>query len=67
MRIHGVSPRDVAAFADLGYRDLTPKQLITMRIHGVSPEFARRSGHDGDRPDPDKLVSMRILGASYQK
>ncbi|MES2288138.1 MAG: hypothetical protein V4530_00260 [Pseudomonadota bacterium] len=62
MRIHGVSPGDVEAYAKLGYRDLTPQQLIAMSIHGVSPEFAQRAQRSGARPDPDRLVAMRIHG-----
>lgn len=66
MRIHGVSPADVEAYGKLGYRDLTPQQLIAMSIHGVSPEFARRAQRGDSRPNPDRLVAMRILGGAYK-
>jgi hypothetical protein len=47
----------------LGYNSVSPDQMVTMRIHGVSMEFIREVESLGyDRPSIDKLVTMKIHG-----
>jgi len=36
-RIHGVSPEFIEKLQGLGYKHPDPDQLVTMRIHNVTP------------------------------
>jgi len=48
---------------DLGIADLTPGNLVSMRIHGVTPEYARKAqAKHGNDLTADELVDMRIHG-----
>jgi beta-lactamase regulating signal transducer with metallopeptidase domain len=45
-----------------GYKNLTVDDLISFKIHGVTPEYIRSVKAAGFQPTPDDLVSMRIHG-----
>lgn len=62
-RIHKLEPAWVAGWAQLGY-ELNPGQLVTSRIHNVSPDYARSMMAEvRDRPSFDQFVQMRVHGA----
>jgi hypothetical protein len=49
--------------SSLGYRGLSVDQLVSMRIHGVTPDYVRAFKARGyTPPDADQLVRMRISG-----
>ena len=56
------APKDfIGGLASAGYQNLSVDQLITFKIHGVTPEFVREMEAIGLRhPTPDELVTMRI-------
>jgi len=56
------APKDfIGGLAAAGYQNLSVDQLITFKIHGVTPEFVREMEAVGLRhPTPDELVTMRI-------
>jgi beta-lactamase regulating signal transducer with metallopeptidase domain len=58
------APKDfIGGLATAGYQNLSVDQLITFKIHGVTPEFVREMEALGLRhPTPDELVTMRIHG-----
>jgi hypothetical protein len=61
-RIHKLEPAWIAGWTQLGY-ELNPDQLVTSRIHNVSPDYARAMmGEVRDRPSFDQFVAMRIHG-----
>lgn len=62
MRIHGVSPKLIAEFRSLGYERLSPDDLVAMRIHGVTVEFAKRMKDRDPGITVDELVTRRIHG-----
>jgi beta-lactamase regulating signal transducer with metallopeptidase domain len=45
-----------------GYKNLSVDDLISFKIHGVTPEYIRSVKAAGFQPTPDDLVSMRIHG-----
>jgi beta-lactamase regulating signal transducer with metallopeptidase domain len=47
-----------------GLGDLTPDQLIDMKIHGITPEYVRGLHDQGLHPNADDLVAMRIHGVT---
>lgn len=63
MALHHVSPKFIRDMAAAGYPGLTPKQLVKMRIFGVSPDNARRAAASENRPSPDALIKMKLMGA----
>jgi hypothetical protein len=53
----------INAMAALGYRDLAAEDLITLRIHGVTPDYVQslqRAGMSHLRAD--QLVRLRLAG-----
>jgi len=57
---HGfISDMDAA-----GYRNLSVDDLISLKQHGVTPEFVRRIQAAGYKPDVDELVAMAIHGVT---
>jgi len=56
------APKDfIGGLAAAGYQNLSVDQLITFKIHDVTPEFVREMEAVGLRhPTPDELVTMRI-------
>jgi len=56
------APKDfIGGLATAGYQNLSVDQLISFKIHGVTPEFVREMEAIGLRhPTPDELVTMRI-------
>jgi len=51
----------IGGLAAAGYQNLSVDQLITFKIHDVTPEFVREMEAVGLRhPTPDELVTMRI-------
>lgn len=55
----------IGGLAAAGYQNLSVDQLITFKIHGVTPEFVREMETVGLRhPTPDELVTMRIHDVS---
>jgi hypothetical protein len=62
LRIQGVTPEWIAGWRALGY-NFTPGQLVTTRIHNISPDYARTILTEvRDRPTLDQFVQMRIHG-----
>jgi len=48
----------------MGYTNLTPHQLIEMRIFGVTPEFIRKMEASGYKAVPvEKLIKIKMSGA----
>jgi hypothetical protein len=62
MRIHGVTTAFVRQIRELGFADASVDDLVSMRIHGVSADFARRAKSKDPGVTIDELVSMRIHG-----
>ena len=54
--------RRAIAKGSLGYEHLSADDLVSMRIHGVTTEFARRVKEREPAVTVDELVSMRIHG-----
>jgi hypothetical protein len=49
--------------SQLGYRGLASRDLVAMRIHGVSGDWVRSLHRSGVRPaSAQELVEERILG-----
>ncbi len=46
MRIHGVSPQFVADIRRAGYGNLSIREIIQMRIHGVDVNDLKSAGKD---------------------
>jgi hypothetical protein len=62
MRIHGAGTNFVKDVKSLGYTP-TIDQLVTMRIHGVTPEYIRDLQARGMKNlTIDQLVSLKIHG-----
>ena len=40
--IHGVSADFIRGMNSLGYTGIPVEQLVTLRIHGVGPDYVRR-------------------------
>jgi hypothetical protein len=49
-----------------GYRDLSVDQMISMKIHGVTPEYINEVKSLGWTVTPDQLVSFRIHGVNAE-
>jgi hypothetical protein len=65
LRIHGVTPELLDAWSELGYRDLSRKDVMQMSIHGVRPSFIRELRELGYADlSPKQLVRMRIHGVT---
>ncbi|MCI0571142.1 MAG: 4-hydroxy-3-methylbut-2-enyl diphosphate reductase, partial [Myxococcaceae bacterium] len=48
---------------ELGFRDIEREQLVTFRIHGVTPAFIREMRELGyENISADDLVQLRIHG-----
>ena len=48
----------------MGYTNLTPHQLIEMRIFGVTPDFIRKMEASGYKAVPvEKLIKIKMSGA----
>jgi hypothetical protein len=62
MRIHGVTPDFVRDLQGLGFKDVSPDDLVNMRIHGVSVDDARRAKSRYKNVTIDELVDMKIHG-----
>jgi beta-lactamase regulating signal transducer with metallopeptidase domain len=62
----GGTPKDfIGGLAAAGYQNLSVDQLITFKIHDVTPAFVREMEAVGLRhPTPDELVTMRIHDVS---
>ena len=62
------APKDfIGGLATAGYQNLSVDQLITFKIHGVTPEFVREMEAVGlSHPTPDELVTMRIHGVNAE-
>jgi beta-lactamase regulating signal transducer with metallopeptidase domain len=45
-----------------GFKNLTVDELISMKIHGVTPGFVKEIHEMGLQPTPDELVGMRVQG-----
>jgi hypothetical protein len=55
---------DIEELRAMGYTNLTPHQLIEMRIFGVTPEFIRKMEASGYKAVPvDKLIKIKMSGA----
>ncbi len=61
LRTHGVSANFVGELRQLGYSGLSAEEIVRLRIHGVTPDFIRRTNAGGQR-SVDELVRMRISG-----
>jgi len=54
----------VQQLQSLGYRSVPPDDLVSLRIHGVTPEFIRRRNEKaGERLSLETLIEMRVHGA----
>ncbi len=47
-----------------GLTDLTPDQLIALKIQDVTPEYVREIQAQGLHPDVEKLIAMRVQNIS---
>jgi beta-lactamase regulating signal transducer with metallopeptidase domain len=57
----GESKDFIRDMASAGYQNLSVDELISFKIHGVTPEYVREMEKAGvTHPTPDQLVSMRI-------
>jgi beta-lactamase regulating signal transducer with metallopeptidase domain len=45
-----------------GLENLTPDQLVALKIHGVTPEYVRAIHDLGFKPGVDELVGMKVQG-----
>jgi Zn-dependent protease with chaperone function len=54
----------IDGLAAAGYRDLSADDLIRLKIHGVTPEFARQIQAAGFQPTAEDLVKLRIHGVT---
>ncbi len=45
-----------------GFKNLTVDELISMKIQGVTPGYAKEMRELGLQPTPDELVGMRVQG-----
>jgi len=45
-----------------GFKNLTVDELISMKIQGVTPGYAKEMHELGLQPTPDELVGMRVQG-----
>lgn len=63
MRIFRIEPDWIRQIEVIGpaFRDLPPDTLVAMRIHHVSPEFARRMLSEHPDLTPARLVELRIF------
>ncbi|MBW3569885.1 MAG: hypothetical protein KY467_02150 [Gemmatimonadetes bacterium] len=60
MRTHGVTPEYVRGMGEVGYRGLTPGELVNLRLGGVTPVFVRELREAGLRDlSPDELMRLR--------
>lgn len=62
--IHRVTVTYITELRALGYRDLSPRDLIQMRIFNVTPDYIRQMEKAGYHGVPvDKLIKLRMSGA----
>jgi bla regulator protein blaR1 len=54
----------IDGLAAAGYRDLSAEDLIRLKTHGVTPEYARQIQAAGFQPTADDLVKLRIHGVT---
>ena len=62
MRIHRATPEFIREMKALGYEGLSADDLVSMRIHGVSLEYARDVKQRYNDATVYDVVSMRIHG-----
>jgi hypothetical protein len=60
-RIFEVTPEFVAGMKAAGYGDLSSKQLLAMRVQGVTPEYARSIAQQFPGATAEDLVKTRIF------
>lgn len=54
----------IDAMKAAGFGDLTPDQLIALKIQDVTPEYVRDVQEQGLHPDTEKLIAMRVQDIS---
>jgi beta-lactamase regulating signal transducer with metallopeptidase domain len=54
----------IDGLAAAGYRDLSADDLIRLKTHGVTPEYARQIQAAGFQPTAAELVQLRIHGVT---
>ena len=70
LQVHGVDAAYMARLAAIGpqFARLSAEQMVTMRIHGVTPEFVRGMVQVGYRNiNADQLVAMRLHGVTVRR
>lgn len=60
MKIHDVAPEFIRGLQELGYRDVSADELVSMCIHDVSLEYVRKMKARFKDVSVDDLVSMKI-------
>ena len=64
MRIHVVTPEFVRGLQELGYRDVSADDLVSLCIHDVSLAYVKKMKARFRDVSVDDLGSMRIHGRS---
>ena len=62
MRIFNIDQAMIDQYKALGFNKLTIDQLVTVRIHEISPDYVKSIRSLGFDPALDELVQMRVFG-----
>jgi len=60
----GIDPDDIAAFNDLGYKNISLDKLVELKTHGVTPSYIERIQQRSDSKDYslNEYIEMKIHG-----
>jgi len=64
LRVHGVDATTIEQARDAGYTDLSARDHIQFRIHGVKADFLRGLKVAGWNYEPQDIVQLRIHGVT---
>ena len=60
-RIFHVTPEFVAGMKAAGFDSIPPRKLVALRVHGITPEYAKTVKQQYPNATMDELVQLRIF------
>jgi hypothetical protein len=60
--VHGVTPSFIGGIRTVGYSNLSPKELVSLRVFDITPEFIRKARSRLGDLTVKQLVSLKNIG-----